>query len=421
VLQILREVERGRRLDVTWEARAPQLSARDRAWAHALLYGVVRFRGRLDFLLDQHLHRGAGSLHPDLRNLLRMGGWQILYMDGVPTYAAVAETVQQARALPQPAGGRGAAGLANAVLRRLAEAGGAEERFPSLARDPRAHLSTWGSHPQWLVDRWLKHHGVEVACSLVEAGNRIPETTLRHLPTGALRTLEPGAQITEALVAYHPAQVQDPAASAMVDLSLEALKSSPRQGRVVDLCAAPGGKGLGVVGFGSLEEDRILVGADPSLVRLRRMRENADRLGISTHLVVARGEAPPVSPGWADLVLVDAPCTGTGTLARHPDARWRLSPKDPEALAQVQREILQGAQGIVAPGGSLVYSTCTLEPEENEAQVQDFLSSFPEFTLRRMETLLPGTGRGDGAFGAWLQRVDGTTHRNHPGGERHHE
>ena len=410
-------MERGRRLDVTWEARAPQLSPRDRGWAHAVLYGVVRFRGRLDFLLDLHLHRGAGALHPDLRNLLRMGAWQVLYMSGVPTYAAVAETVEQARTLPRPAGGKGSAGLVNAVLRRLAEAGGEEARFPSPASDPRGYLSSWGSHPAWLVDRWLARHGTEGARALVEAGNRIPETTLRHLPTGALRTLEPGEDIGAALLAAHPAQVQDPAASAMVDLALEALASRPGQRRVVDLCAAPGGKGLGVAGFESGAGRAVLLGADPSLVRLRRMRENADRLGIAVQLVVARGEAPPVTPKWADLVLVDAPCTGTGTLARHPDARWRLKPGDPETLARVQGAILRGAQGIVAPGGSLVYSTCTVEPEENEAQVEAFLSAFSDFRLRRMETILPGEGRGDGAFGAWFERMEEDLTMTQAGGE----
>jgi 16S rRNA (cytosine967-C5)-methyltransferase len=345
-----------------------------------------------------------------------MGAWQVLYMSGVPTYAAVAETVQQARDLPRPAGGKGSAGLVNAVLRRLAEAGGEETRFPSLASDPRGHLSTWGSHPTWLVDRWLARHGPERAHDLVEAGNRIPETTLRHLPTGALRTLEPGQDIGAALLAAHPAQVQDPAASAMVDLALEALAARSGRGRIVDLCAAPGGKGLGVAGFESEAGPRALVGADPSLVRLRRMRENADRLGVPAHLVVARGEAPPVTPDWADLVLVDAPCTGTGTLARHPDARWRLKPEDPEALARVQQDILRGARGIVAPGGSLVYSTCTLEPEENEAQVEAFLAAFSDFRLRRMVTILPGSGHGDGAFGAWLERSGEVANMTQAGG-----
>lgn len=391
---------------MSWEAKATALSPRDRAWAHALLYGVVRFRGRLDYLLGLQLHRGLDSLHPDLRTLLRMGAWQVLYMSGVPTYAAVGETVAQVRDLPRPAGGRGAAGLVNAVLRRLSEAGGDESRFPSWDTDPSAYLSTWGSHPEWLVDRWLARHGPERAREQVEAGNRIPRTTLRHLPSGVLHELEPGTPIPAALEAHHPAQVQDPAASAVVDLAIHALRAASGSGlgRVVDLCAAPGGKGLGVAGHESWPESGYLVGADPSRVRLRRMRENAERLGVPAHLVASRGEAPPLRPHSADLVLVDAPCTGTGTLARHPDARWRLTPDAPRALAGVQARILQGAEAVVAPGGSLVYSTCTLEPEENEDQVVAFLDGHPAFALRHMEVVWPGQEHGDGAFVAWLER-----------------
>jgi 16S rRNA (cytosine967-C5)-methyltransferase len=404
VLTLLREVERGQRLDVRWEARATSLAPRDRAWAHALLYGVVRFRGRLDYRLEQRLHQGLAAVHPDLRNVLRMGAWQVLYMEGVPTYAAVAESVAQARALPRPAGGRGAAGLVNAVLRRLSEEGGDASRFPSWEDDPAGYLSTWGSHPVWLVDRWMARHGAERAREQVEAGNRIPQTTLRHLPSGSLHPLEPGADIRAALAAHHPAQVQDPAASAVVDVALEACRSAPHPGPVVDLCAAPGGKGFGVAGGATARMAGCLIGADPSRVRLRRMRENAARLEIPVHLVAARAEHPPFPKDWASVVLVDAPCTGTGTLARHPDARWRLTPDAPQALAQVQRRILAGARGIVAPGGSLVYSTCTLEPEENEEQVAAFLEAAPDFAFRRMETIGPGAQHGDGAFVAWLAR-----------------
>ncbi len=408
MLNLLREVERGRRLDVSWEAKAGTLPPRERGWAHALLYGVVRFRGRLDHLLEQRLHQGLAGVHPDLRNLLRMGAWQVLYMSGVPTYAAVDETVAQARALPRPAGGRGAAGLVNAVLRRLSEAGGDESQFPSWHEDPLGYLCTWGSHPTWLVERWIARHGVEQARRQVEAGNRIPRTTLRHLPSGALHELEPGADIHAALIAHHPAQVQDPAASAVVDVALEACRIAPIPGHVVDLCAAPGGKGLGVAGHvswsGTGAGGGVLVGADPSRTRLRRMRENASRLGVPVQLVVARAEHPPLPEEWAGVVLVDAPCTGTGTLARHPDARWRLVPEAPQSLAGVQRKILAGARGIVAPGGSLVYSTCTLEPEENEAQVTAFLEAAPDFSLRHMAMVWPGEQHGDGAFVAWLER-----------------
>ncbi len=412
-LEVLLEVERGRRLDLAWEARAPTLAAADRGWVQELVYGVVRFRGRLDHLLGLHLHKGTGSLHPRILILLRMGVWQILAMGSVPTYAAVSETVEQVRRTPKNAGGgKGAAGLANAVLRRLAEAGGGQERFPSLAGDPVAHLTLWGSHPAWLVERWIARYGTENTAALVEANNRIPRVHLRRLDTGATVELEPGSDVGEALRRFHPAQVQDPAASAVVDVmarGLEAagLASAPR---VADLCAAPGGKGLALAGLSTLRAR--VVGLDPSLARLRRMAENLHRLGQEgglgqddrVHLVVARGEAPPFVPGSLDAALVDAPCTGTGTLSRHPDARWRLDPGAPDRLARVQSAILDGAAGIVRTGGILVYSTCTLEPEENEAQVEEFLRRHPAFRLEETMQVLPQQTGTDGSFATLFRK-----------------
>ena len=412
-LEVLLEVERGRRLDLAWEARAPTLAAADRGWVQELVYGVIRFRGRLDHLLGLHLHKGTGSLHPRILVLLRMGAWQILAMGSVPTYAAVSETVEQVRRTPKNAGGgKGAAGLANAVLRRLAEAGGGPERFPTLADDPVAHLALWGSHPAWLVERWIARYGTDGTAALVEANNRIPRVHLRRLDSGAMVELEPGSDVGEALGRFHPAQVQDPAASAVVDVmarGLEAAGLAPGA-RVADLCAAPGGKGLALAGLDSLEAR--VVALDPSRARLGRVAENLHRLGLESgqgledrvHLVVARGEAPPFAPGSVDAALVDAPCTGTGTLSRHPDARWRLDPGAPARLARVQAAILDGAAGIVRTGGILVYSTCTLEPEENEAQVEGFLRRHPAYCLEETMQVLPQQSGTDGSFAARFRK-----------------
>jgi 16S rRNA (cytosine967-C5)-methyltransferase len=424
-LEVLLEVERGRRLDVAWEARAPALPLQDRGWVQELVYGVVRFRGRLDHLLGLHLHRGTGSLHPRILILLRMGAWQLLSMGSVPSYAAVSETVEQARLTPKNAGGgKGAAGLVNAVLRRLAEAGGGPERFPSLEEDPVAHLASWGSHPAWLVERWIARYGRDGAVALVEAGNRIPRTHLRRLDTGEGVELEPGSDVVEALGRLHPAQVQDPAASAVVDFMARGMLAAGLApgARVADLCAAPGGKGLALAGLSPLRAR--VVALDPSRARLGRVAENLRRLGWApapdpgaqgdpaggrVDLVVARGEVPPLPPGSMDGVLVDAPCTGTGTLARHPDARWRLDPGAPARLARVQAAILEGAAGIVRTGGILVYSTCTLEPEENEARVEGFIQRHPAFRLEEDLRVLPRHSGTDGSFAARFRKEnDGT-------------
>jgi 16S rRNA (cytosine967-C5)-methyltransferase len=393
---------------VAWESRATELAPADRGWVQELVYGVVRFRGRLDHLLGLHLHKGVGSLHPRILNLLRMGAWQLFSMGSVPTYAAVSETVEQARLTPKNAGGgKGAAGLVNAVLRRLAEAGGGPERFPSADTDPVGHLVTWGSHPEWLVERWIERYGVEDATRLVEANNRIPRVHLRRLGSGEVVPLEAGADVVQALQSMHPAQVQDPAASAVVDFMARGmlaagLGAGATEAAVADLCAAPGGKGLALAGLESLRTR--VIGLDPSRARLVRMAGNIDRLGIDVGMVVARGEDPPFAAGAMDAVLVDAPCTGTGTLSRHPDARWRLRPESIVDLAKVQEGILEGAAGIVREGGILVYSTCTLEPEENEAQVEGFTARNPAFRLEETMKMLPHESGTDGSFAARFRK-----------------
>jgi len=405
-------VDRGRRLDVAWERLAPSLPPRDRSWVQEVAFGTLRLRGRLDHLLDRHLHRGVSSLPEPLLRILRIGAYQLTEMGGVPGYAAVSESVALARGV---AGAKGA-GLVNAVLRSMAREDGADSGFPTLEMDPAGYLSTWGSHPRWLVERWLAHYGVSDTKRIVAAGNEIPRIFLRpigiDLEVALLRLAEAGVEAeagppatgtvllprgvdpTEVLRLI-PAIVQDPAAAAVVE-------RVPLRGgeRVADLCAAPGGKGIALGGRGA-----TVFLADPSFVRLRRVRSTIERLGIPERLVVARGEYPPFRP--VDLVLVDAPCSGTGTLSRHPDARWRLAPSDPAKLAEVQLRILEGARSAVRPGGWLLYSTCTLEVEENEGVVEEFLRRAGEFELDgegAILRVLPGEGSTDGAFAARMRR-----------------
>jgi 16S rRNA (cytosine967-C5)-methyltransferase len=334
-------------------------------------------------------------------------------MGSVPAYAAVSESVESARAV----GGKKAAGLVNAVLRGLARDGTGPERFPSFDQDPVEHLTTWGSHPRWLVERWISLWGAVSAHAVVEAGNRVPEIFFRPIgieiaeaarrlssagigiadgPDGphTLR-LARGADPKQALAAA-PGIIQDPAAAAVVAFV------SPEPGQfVADLCAAPGGKGIGMMDLGAR-----VVGADPSPARLWRMRDTIRRLGLSERLVVARGEHPPFRE--LDVVLVDAPCTGTGTLARHPDARWRLGPEAPMEMARVQAKILAGAANVVRLGGLLVYATCTLEEEENNQIVENFLATHLHYRLDRDPAILrvfPSADGTDGAFAVRLRRA----------------
>lgn len=385
-LRVIRAVGRGRRLDLALPEGLSELPRRDRAWVHELVYGTVRLRGRLDHLLDHHLHAGVGGIESALLDVLRLGAYQLLHMGSVPAYAAVSQAVEQARAVSR---GRRAGALANAVLRAVGRAGEDPELFPSPDTDPAGYLSSWGSHPRWLVERWLDRWPEDDVRALVEADNAVPASSLVPLDgdaAGAVEALRAagiearavaegtgavelgrGVDPAAALAAVPRAVIQDPGASLVVPYA------GPEPGSVaVDLCAAPGGKALALAGRAA-----YVLAADRSPVRLSLVRENAERAGVRMGLAVARAEDPPVHR--ASLVLIDVPCTGTGTLRRHPDARWRLRPDDVARMAEVQRRLLDGAAGAVAPGGLLVYATCSLEAEENEAQVTAFLRRNPEF------------------------------------------
>jgi 16S rRNA (cytosine967-C5)-methyltransferase len=421
-LEILQEVARGRRLDLAFGAHTRDLSPQDRRWVHELVFGVSRLRGRLDHLLELHVHTGLAGLSDPLPDLLRSGAYQLLYMGSVPPYAAVSQAVQQARAL----GKHAAAPLVNAVLRRLGEAGDAHGQFPDARADPLGFLSSWGSHPRWLVERWLSRWSPDEVARLVELDNQppplvvvplalTPEAAVDRLAqagfparvvgrgTGAVE-LSAGAQPGEVLSVIEAA-VQD-AGAALVPVYAD----PPAGSRVADLCAAPGGKTLALTRTAS-----YVFAADRSPARLRLLRENLRRTGRHAGVVAARAEAPPLRS--MDFVLLDVPCTGTGTLRRHPDARWRLTPGDVGKLAAVQAAMLDAAAGIVPTGGLLVYSTCTLEPEENKQQIAGFQARHPEFRLEPGGALEPGLLDGafldvlphrtgfDGAFAARMRRA----------------
>ena len=427
---ILEEVESGRRLDVAWEASGAAASP-ERAWIRTLAYGTVRLRGRIDHLLSRFTTRPLEELDPPVRTALRMGAFQILGMGGVPDYAAVSQSVEQVKGTRS----RAAAGLVNAVLRKVAQAPGGQSVFPDPEADLEAYLTTWGSHPGWLVRRWLRAFGPESARALVEANNREPDIFLRPvgmserdagsalaaagLCTGGAADggdgdrwvrLPPGTNPVEALELVSGV-IQDPAASLVVEYA------SPESGSLMaDLCAAPGGKALALS-----ETAGAVLAADLSPPRLARVVEGWRRLsghGLARARlwpVAADARFPPLRA--AGTVLVDAPCSGTGTLRRHPDGRWRVTAEDIDALAGIQRAILEGAASVVPRGGVLVYATCTLEPEENWCQMESFLARHPGFRVepgtragpfldgRGCLVVLPHESGFDGAFAARLRRA----------------
>lgn len=345
-------------------------------------------------------------------------------MGGVPHYAAVSASVDQARAAVGPR----VAGLVNAVLRRVAETGEDPEAFPPIDTDPATFLAVWGSHPRWLVDRWLGRWSVEEVRALVEANARRPDVVLHPLEcsdmeatavlaaagigaepvggeTGCVR-LAPGTSPAAALQAIPRAIIQDPAA-ALVARYADLVPGT----RVADLCAAPGGKVLA-----AWRRPALTLAFDLSETRIRMVRDNARRTGRDLRLAVADARLPPISE--VDAVLLDVPCTGTGTLARHPDARWRLRPESIAEMTALQDAMLDAAAGVVTPGGLLVYSTCSLEPEENEERVEAFLARHGGFGVeataavpgryvarRGYLTCTPQEHGFDGAFAARLRKA----------------
>jgi 16S rRNA (cytosine967-C5)-methyltransferase len=422
--RVLADLRSGHLLDSAFDHAAGALDSRDRRWLHELTYGMLRRRGWLDAVLELRVRGGFDRLDPGLRDLLRLGAHQLLFMGSVPAYAAIAQTVEQAKAL----NGHGASKLVNAVLRRVDRERDTIE--PPTPSDPLDALALTHSHPRWLVARWLARWGAQATRELLEANNREGHTILR--PVGVVReqleaaleaagagTFEPalapdsiglqhGVSLTS-LGAFRQGLcfVQDPAATMVTKYA-----AIPPGSVVGDFCAAPGGKS-----FELARDAKLVIAADAVERRLTRLRESLERLDLRNVRAVVADARFPVATNL-DAVLLDAPCTGTGTFRRHPDARWRLKPSDLAVMGAVQRSLLASAATAVRPGGLLVYSTCSLEQEENDAQVEAFLGEHPEFTLEPPPAdtvpasvldagrlrVLPHAHGADGAFAARMRR-----------------
>ena len=424
---ICTDMRGGSLLDPSFEQRAGGLDARDRRWTQELVYGMLRRRAWLDAVLSERVRGGLVRLDGDLIDLLRLGAYQLLYMGSVPAYAAIAQTVELAKRRH----GIGASKLVNAVLRRLdRERDALTMPEPS---DPVDALALRHSHPRWLVARWVARWGAEETERLLAANNTEAPLIIRPyhavreqleamleaagvrveeapLVTDSIRIAGSLSSLTE-LGAFRQGlfYAQDPASTLVTRYGCV-----PQGATVADLCAAPGGK--------SLELSRsagMVFASDASLVRLQRVLANVARMDARSmiHSHVADARFPALRA--VDAVLLDVPCTGTGTFRRHPDARWRLSVADLAVMAALQRSILAAAAEIVLPGGLLIYSTCSLEPEENDAQVEHFLRDHPDWRLEPPPAgVVPGSvldaGRlrvlpqrhgADGAFAARLRRA----------------
>jgi 16S rRNA (cytosine967-C5)-methyltransferase len=398
------------------------LSSADRRLCQELVYGIVRWQATLDWLIGRKTQNRAQR--PALNDLLRLGLYQIFWLDRIPNHAAVNETVE----LAKQRGFGHQAGFVNALLRAYLRQFDATRQMLTDLKS--SHPALGFSHPEWLVARWQERWGAETTARLL-AWNNTPARTFARVNT--LKT-EPGKLLTQwreedvkydffrsdwveenlvfELKSHPPIQrlpsfqnglfyVQDPSTL----LAVHALSPLPGE-EVLDLCAAPGGK---LSHIAQLMQNRgRLLAHDAAPERLKLLRENCSRLGITCveNLSTALLQTPDLTSATRgfDRVLVDAPCANTGVMRRRVDLRWRLQPQEIERLHQVQLELLRQAAGQLKPGGRLVYSTCSLEPEENRGVVDEFLTSHRAFRLEWERTLPPFADEVDGAYVARMAR-----------------
>ncbi|MEW8958508.1 MAG: 16S rRNA (cytosine(967)-C(5))-methyltransferase RsmB [Moorella sp. (in: firmicutes)] len=400
--------------------KAAGLEGRERTLATELAYAAIKAWHTLDWAVGLFLKHPFIKLPPWIRCLLRLGGAQLMFFPRIPARAAIYETVELAKKY----GHRGTAGLVNGVLRSL-ERGKESLPYPDPSEDPAGFLALRYYHPRWLVERWLAQFGYQETEALCRADNEPAPLVIRvnTLKTNAAAlaarlegegavvrpaTFAPEGLIVEGLgaVEANPSfaeglfYVQDEASQ----LVGHALKPAPGS-FVIDASAAPGGKTTHLAQI--MKNGGTILACDVHPSRLQLIKENCRRLGVNCvqPVLADARELGERYPERADYLLIDAPCSGLGVLRRRPDARWRKEPAGIKEMAKLQLEILLGAEGALKPGGILVYSTCSLAPEENQEVVRRFLDRAPHFSLVSLKPSLPVIPRDmeEQAGQGWIQ------------------
>jgi 16S rRNA (cytosine967-C5)-methyltransferase len=413
---ILRRVNDGAFSSVLLAADEPKLKPSDRALTHEIVLGVLRWQFWLDKTIEHFSRRRVESLDLSVRVALRMGLYQLRFLSRIPPSAAVNESVNLVRGAKLSS----AAAFVNAVLRRAIRE--ADYDPASEAQDPLEKLAIETSHPAWLIDRWTRSFGPIEAASLARANNEIPPTAFRvvhtrgdedqiiqHL-TAAGASIERSSIAQDAFrVSGTTAALRDLSASGQIYLQDEAsqlvaemLDARPGD-RVLDLCAAPGGKTTLIADRAA--DNVWIIAADRSATRMPTITTTAalHQLHSIKPVLLDAGDTLPFAPRSFDRILVDAPCSGTGTLRRNPEIRWRLSDDDIANFAVAQKQFLRNAAVVLKPGGRLVYSTCSVEREENEEVIDNFLSAHPDFTVKKTLRTWPHREGSDGFFIAVLE------------------
>ena len=415
-VRVLERVERLRSyadLALNHALAQSNLPSADRALATEIVYGTLRWRGRIDWLLEHAVDRPLADLEPIVVTALRAGAYQLVFMDRIPESAAVDESVRCVRALHVER----ATGLVNAVLRKVAREH-SKWILPSIEDDPVIHVRDAGSMPQWLAERFVEEWGGESAAAYAAACNAPPPLTVRvnrkrHDRDSLLNVLRerhpdaaPCAQAPHGIVLARKGDprrdpsfvagditVQDEASQLIIEML-----GASGDDSVLDVCAAPGTKTTGIAE--GLGPGGHVLALDRHAERLKLVARATRRLGLEGIRTIVRDATRPLSDlpsrldsdttaseSGFDRVLVDAPCSGLGALRRNPDARWRVQPGDPARLAGIQARILDQAIAVSRPGGTLVYSTCTVLRDENEDVIDAFLERHPECRLADVESL----------------------------------
>ncbi|MCS6808290.1 MAG: 16S rRNA (cytosine(967)-C(5))-methyltransferase RsmB [Bacteroidota bacterium] len=404
----------------------------DKALLTELVHGVTRWQARLDWILTGFYHGEFVKCIVPVKNAMRIALYQIMFLQRIPPFAAVNESVEFIKRLK----GNRSGNLVNAILRNILNNLN-NIRYPARDEDVARHFAIFYSHPFWMVKRWIDRYGEESTEALLRTNNERPKIAIRLNP---LRC-NPDALIefldqqgikhwnapfeTERFILvgslssvreWQPFRdgwfsVQDVSAALAVRLA----QVQPGY-RVYDVCAAPGGKTTFLAEL--MHDEGSIIALDKYPGKLKAIRDSAERLGLRSITTLAHDVRTFTPDHLADVVLVDAPCSGLGTLAKKPDIKWKIELAHIAPLARTQREILVHAAALVKVGGALVYSTCTIEPEENIEQVHWFLEQFPNYELDRAEQYLPDAvcaqgclqtmphkHRTDGAFAARFIRI----------------
>jgi 16S rRNA (cytosine967-C5)-methyltransferase len=407
-------------LEKALEPSKTSISGPDRGLCQELVYGIVRHQATLDWLIGRKTDNRQQN--PGIQNLLRLGLYQIFWLDRIPPHAAVHETVE----LAKREGFGPKAGFINAILRGyLREFDATEKTLDDLKT---SNPSIGYSHPQWLVEKWQKRFGEDRMRKLLEWNNTPPKTFARvnTLKTDAGKLLEKwraenveydftrfnflaGMENTIFELKSHPPLASLESFQAgwfyIQDAStlLAALELAPKaEETILDLCAAPGGKTTFIAQ--QINNNGKIVAGDVAEDRLKLIHENCLRLGVTCVEAIQNSELKTENSRF-DKILIDAPCSNTGVLRRRVDLRWRVSPDEILRLQKTQLELLKLAAPMLKPGGALIYSTCSLESGENAVVIQEFLRSHPAFKLERERELLPFADNVDGAYVAKLISV----------------